>query len=68
MDEDIRAYARSLIAGAPMHRFVYIAAVRAYAVEKYGNAQDVVMFAERTARHVWATRPKDSSIELHRVG
>jgi hypothetical protein len=58
MADDIRAYARAELPspGQPMPRERYIAAVRAYAVEKHAGGQDVAMFAERTARYLWARR------------
>ena len=61
MLEDIRTYARlQLEVAHGITREQYIAAVRAYAIEKHGSDQDVTMHAERTARHQWASRPKVS--------
>lgn len=58
MIEDIRTYARGLLAVEQRQtRDQYINAVRSYAVEKHGDKQDVKMHAERTARYLWAARP-----------
>jgi hypothetical protein len=56
MIEDIRTYARLQLGITDMTREAYIAAVRKYAVDKYGEREQLI--AERTARHLWATRPK----------
>lgn len=59
MIEDIRTYARLQIEVAHgMTRDQYIAAVRSYAIEKHGDDQETKMHAERTARYLWASRPK----------
>jgi hypothetical protein len=59
MIEDIRTYARlQLEIQYDMTRDQYIAAVRAYAVEKHGARDEVRMHAERTARHLWDSRPR----------
>jgi hypothetical protein len=58
MLEEVRAYARELLAGPPLLRPIYIATVRAWAIEHFGAKDDVAMHAERTARHLWATRPQ----------
>ena len=57
MLDDIRTYARLQLALAGMTREQYVAAVRAYALEKHGNGDEVKMMAERTARHLWDSRP-----------
>ena len=57
MLDDIRTYARlQLEIAHNMTRAEYVATVRKYAVEKYGDSTDVKMHAERTARHVWDSR------------
>lgn len=61
--EDIRTYARLQLAITGMPREHYIAAVRAYAIEKHGDNANTKMHAERMARYFWATRPKvDGSV------
>ena len=62
MLDDIRTYARLQLEISPgMTREQFIAAVRSYAVEKHGDKQDNKMFAERTARYLWAQRPNQVS-------
>lgn len=63
--EDIRIYARSVLPHTvgsvdepPLTRDQYVHAVRAYAVEKHGTGDEVRMHAERTARHLWDSRPR----------
>lgn len=56
MIEDIRAYARLQLGISGMTRAEYVAAVRAYAVQKHGDRQEVTLHAERTARHLWDSR------------
>lgn len=56
MLDDIRTYAKlQLEIQLVMTRAEFIAAVRNYAVEKYGERAQ--MIAERTARHLWDSRP-----------
>lgn len=57
--EDIRAYARlQLAVQQGMTRDQYIGAVRSYAVQIHGETDEVRMMADRTARHLWASRGK----------
>jgi hypothetical protein len=56
MLEDIRTYARLQLQITGMTRPQYIQAVRAYAIEKHGEGDEVKMMAERTARHLWESR------------
>jgi hypothetical protein len=56
MIEDIRTYARLQLEITTMTRDQYIQAVRSYAIDKHGDSQDTKMHAERTARHLWASR------------
>lgn len=58
MLEDVRTYARLQLEITGMSREEYIAAVRTYAVEKYGEKEQLI--AERTARYLWAMKPKAS--------
>ena len=56
MLDDIRTYARlQLEIQQGMTRADYVAKVREYAVEKYGQTAQLI--AERTARHVWDSKP-----------
>jgi len=54
--EDIRTYARLQLGITGMTRPEFIRSVLAYAVERYGDGQEVKMMAERTARHLWDAR------------
>lgn len=55
--QDVQAYARLQLAFQNgMTRGQYIEAVRAYATEIHGQADDVKLMAERTARYMWARR------------
>lgn len=57
MEEDVRTYARmQLEIQQGMTRAEFVATVRKYAIEKHGERPDVVMHAERTARHLWDSR------------
>jgi hypothetical protein len=56
MVEDVRTYARLQLQIGGMVRAEYVQAVRSYAVSKYGSGAEVVMHAERTARHLWDSR------------
>ena len=58
MLDDVRTYARlQLEIAQGMTRAEFVALVRTYAIEKHGDKTDVRMHAERTARHVWDSRP-----------
>ena len=59
MLEDIRTYARLQLGISDMTRQQYVAAVRAYAIEQHGDTDEVKMHADRTARHLWASTPKN---------
>jgi hypothetical protein len=56
MLEDIRTYARLQLEINGMTRDEYIAAVRKYVVDKYGEKEQLI--AERTARYIWAMKPR----------
>lgn len=58
--EDIRVWARQRLDASDgiMNRQQYIALVCAYALGKHGDDEDVKRHAERTARHLWDSRPR----------
>lgn len=59
--QDVQAYARLQLAFQNgMTRDQYIEAVRVYATAIHGAGDDVKLMAERTARHMWAVKPKTS--------